>query len=394
MSNAILPFELILTVLSNLKDQTTDLRSCALVCDGWRTESQAFLFHTVILTTIKQCHQLYSLLTDSPHIATLIKEISFNLDVGILDKPTLVVMDTTLRSLRLKSLSLGALCELLDKSSLNDLPPILREAIAFSLGHASLSSLKLRSFAISNVDLHTLFMRAPGLRCLSLSNISSKQSNGEEDPVGQTSTSIEELVIESEDGIFQWLCQPYCSVDLACLRSLTIVDGIDDNKCGFIDAVLKNAGPSLESLYLRRVNERPMKDGVCLDFTHISNLRSLHLNLAPDDRYLASRCPPKWVLSTLERMIPSPVTIEKLVLDIGIIDAWSFKRTDNGRWRQMAALLSSTSFPGLQCVRIAVIDPVTHLPVIEDLATQAIQGLGVVWAFEMVEMATNHILRS
>ncbi|KAG6915693.1 hypothetical protein DXG01_010421 [Tephrocybe rancida] len=398
MADTMLPFELVIVILSNLRDQTTDLRSCALVCDAWRTQSQAFLFHTVVLTSSNQCHQLHKLINESPPIGSLVKDIVFDVDIGRLDDPTLEAIDAMLRFSRLERLVLGALSR--NGVKPGDLPALIREAVAFNLRQASLCSLELRTCSVGDDDLQTIFMHAPNLRRLSLSNVDYKPSDGKEALIDRI--NVEELVVVSEDvGILDWLCRPYCSVNVACLRSLTIIHDLKDGQCGPIDALLQKSGSSLESLFLKRVSgmsllipiseytqtrgpDRHMKGGISLDLSHNSNLRSLRLNLAPNTRYILNRCPPQWVLSTLER-IPSPVAIEELVLDIGIIESLSFKRTDYRQWRQMAAHLSSKKFPSLQCVRIITTDPVVYLPLVEDLATQAIQAVGVVWAFEVVQ---------
>ncbi|KAG6888948.1 hypothetical protein C0995_004803 [Termitomyces sp. Mi166 len=166
---------------------------------------------------------------------------------------------------------------------------------------------------------------------------------------------------------------------------------MDEAKLDLINGMLKRAGPCLEDLYFRCINERPLKDGIRLNLNFNSNLRSLRLNLAPDARYVASRCPPKWVLSTLERF-QSPVAIKQLVLDIGIVDSISFKRADYRRWRCMTMVLSREWFPSLQRVRILATDSVANLSLVEDLAMQAIQGLGVQWVIEMTDNDESNAL--
>ncbi|KAG6831434.1 hypothetical protein H0H92_010647 [Tricholoma furcatifolium] len=385
MARTVFPLELVLIILGNLKDQDTYLRSCALVCNEWRTQSQAYLFHTLILQTHGQCYLLRNLLAGSSHIASFIKNVSFNVDIGAGDDPSEVVdaIAVTLGFLKLECLSLGTCSQ--DDLNARDLPPILREAISFSLGRTtSMRSLFLQSFSLSNTDFRKIFMHTPAVRHLSVSNISCNpvEREGVEETCVRR-TFVEELVVELGDrSLLEWFCEPHCCVSLTYLRSLTLVYDMDEAGHDLINKMLKNVGPSLENLHLKRVSERPLKDGMQLDFMCNPNLRRLRLSLAPNTRYIPSRCPPKWVLTTLERL-SSPTAIEVLTLDIGIVDSLSFKRGDYSSWRRMAVLLSRELFPSLQSVMVLAPELVLSLPLVEELATQVIQGVGVTWVLEI-----------
>ncbi|KAG6900234.1 hypothetical protein C0993_001053 [Termitomyces sp. T159_Od127] len=359
--------------------------------------------------TAPQCQRLRELLIRSPYIVSSIKEVTFDIDIGPLDDciGALDAMATILRFLKLEVLSLGAFSQ----NDKRDLPPVLCAAIAFSLSQPSISSLSLRCITLARIDFRNLFMHSQTLRHLSLSNVSCRPSDGEQSEGDLLSQpGIEEVVVELVDAdILEWFGQAHCcGVNLTCLRSLTIVFDMDEARHGLINDMLRKAGPCLEDLSLRCVSgmshltclsscvdsreaERPLKDGICLNLACNPNLHSLRLNLAPNARYVASRCPPKWVLSTLEQF-HSPVAIKELVLDIGIVDSMSFKRADYSRWRHMATALSRSSFPSLQCVRILATDYIVNLPLVEDLAIQAIKGLAVPWKIEITNNCESKVL--
>ncbi|KAG6821115.1 hypothetical protein H0H93_006454 [Arthromyces matolae] len=247
--STILPFEIVLLVLPNLKGQNADLQSCALVCEQWRRESQAYLFHTVTLTAVDQYQRLRNLVVQSSRISSFIRDISFNL--GTFDEHTLDAMTTLLRFLKLESLSLGVCSQ--DDPHVRDLPPILSETMTVSLGHA-VTSFTLQSISLSRIDLQNLFSRASSLRHLSLLKVTcTSHAEAEAFDDGGACTMIEELVMEVEDSnLLEWFCQEHCSVKLASLRSLTLVYDLEEDKHDLINEMLKRTGTALEDLHLKR----------------------------------------------------------------------------------------------------------------------------------------------
>lgn len=254
MANPALPFEIVFAILSNLKDQRMDLQSCALVCDRWRAQSQAYLFHSVILTTAHQCQRLRELVIRSSSIVSSIKEITFDVDIGLPSNciGALDAMATILRFLKLEVLSLSASSQ----DDKRDLPPMLCEAIAFSLGQPSISSFRLRGLSLNKIDFQNLFIHSRALRHLSLSNVSCRPSDDEHsEGVLVFRPGIEELVVELEDArILEWFGQAQSCVNLTCLRSLTIVYDMNEAQHELINVMLRRAGACLEDLCLRCVS--------------------------------------------------------------------------------------------------------------------------------------------
>ncbi|KAK7436446.1 hypothetical protein VKT23_019158 [Stygiomarasmius scandens] len=103
-----IPAEILLLIMSELRNFSGALRASALVCRAWRSPAQLYLFSRLRIESHEDCKRITSILRKSPHIASQVHRLAvFEFDErGSLPAYSFVTPSTFNKFLNLKSLYL------------------------------------------------------------------------------------------------------------------------------------------------------------------------------------------------------------------------------------------------------------------------------------------------
>ncbi|THU84809.1 hypothetical protein K435DRAFT_869910 [Dendrothele bispora CBS 962.96] len=87
-SHHILPREILLSIMEELRDSTHSLETAALVCRAWRGPAQVYLFYQIYIRKSQDCCRLSKIFEKSPHIASYVNRLEVEqLDVRGISGP-------------------------------------------------------------------------------------------------------------------------------------------------------------------------------------------------------------------------------------------------------------------------------------------------------------------
>lgn len=222
----LLPFDIVDLFIDELRDSLDDLRSCALVCRSWLPRARFHLFRSISLAFPYQCGLLRDAIVDSPFLATLIRDISFQQDVTLAFF-SLVIAESEihfpyLQSVRLQNISFGQWVsdEVISAPiiSILSLPSVTHIGFESCAFQDAQQLNRLLNCCASGVERRFLTIQLQ----ISFADRTMALGNNSSIPDVQIDVRSLDLMQQTEIQVVDWLAHPKCALGLLRLEELSV----------------------------------------------------------------------------------------------------------------------------------------------------------------------------